>query len=249
MLVVVAVRIVILELRHPLLEGGAVSLVDQSAQLVAGFAALLGAATKSLPVKLFENFYRNGSLVFGGGQVLTPLLYTEFVEVQPGEEGNKVLRLKAQIKEKYAPKPLHHPTSHNEFLSGYAVAQALPGPVFSFSAYIGALSMRDYGLTGEALGALMSAVGIFLPGTFLIFFVIRFWDSLKKYRAVRASLEGITAASAGLVVTSAIILFQPLSNTFLNFGVTIATFALLTFTKIPSPLIVIGGLVLGFIVK
>lgn len=213
------------------------------------FAALLGAATKSLPVKLFENFYRNGSLVFGGGQVLTPLLYTEFVEVQPGEEGNKVLRLKAQIKEKYAPKPLHHPTSHNEFLSGYAVAQALPGPVFSFSAYIGALSMRDYGLTGEALGALMSAVGIFLPGTFLIFFVIRFWDSLKKYRAVRASLEGITAASAGLVVTSAIILFQPLSNTFLNFGVTIATFALLTFTKIPSPLIVIGGLVLGFIVK
>lgn len=190
------------------------------------FAAALGGITKALPIKLFENFYRNGSLVFGGGQVLAPLLYTEFVQ--------------------YA-KPLHHPTSHNEFLSGYAIAQAIPGPVFSFSAYIGALSMRDYGVWGEILGALMSALGIFLPGTFLIFFVIRFWDSMKQFRAVRASLEGITAASAGLVFTSAIILFQPLENTFLNFSVTIVTFCLLAFTKVPSPFIIVGGLALGFI--
>lgn len=190
------------------------------------FAAALGGITKALPVKLFENFYRNGSLVFGGGQVLAPLLYTEFVQ--------------------YA-KPLHHPTSHDEFLSGYALAQAIPGPVFSFSAYIGALSMRDYGIGGEILGAIVSALGIFLPGTFLIFFVIRFWESLKKYRAVRASLEGITAASAGLVAASAIIMFQPLENTFLNFGVTIGTFALLVFTKIPSPVIILLGLVLGFV--
>jgi chromate transporter len=213
------------------------------------FAAILGAATKSLPVKLFENFYRNGSLVFGGGQVLAPLLYTEFVEIDEGDDVSKVSKLKAKIKQKYAPKPLHHPTSHNEFLSGYAIAQALPGPVFSFSAYIGALSMRDYGTGGEIIGALMSALGIFLPGTFLIFFVIRFWDSLKKYRAVRASLEGITAASSGLVLASAVILFQPLANTFLNFAVTIATFMLLTFTKIPPPFIIVGGLVLGFILK
>jgi chromate transporter len=213
------------------------------------FAAVLGAVTKSLPVKLFENFYRNGSLVFGGGQVLAPLLYTEFVEIEEGEGVNKVAKLKAKIKEKYAPKPLHHPTSHNEFLSGYAVAQALPGPVFSFSAYIGALSMRDYGTGGEIVGAVMSALGIFLPGTFLIFFVIRFWDSLKKYRAVRASLEGITAASSGLVVASAVILFQPLANTALNFAVTLCTFALLAFTKIPPPFIILGGLVLGFLLK
>jgi chromate transporter len=215
------------------------------------FAAVLGAATKSLPVKLFENFYRNGSLVFGGGQVLAPLLYTEFVEIEPDDkqELNKVSKLKAKIKEKYAPKPLHHPTSHDEFLSGYAIAQALPGPVFSFSAYIGALSMRDYGTGGEILGAIMSALGIFLPGTFLIFFVIRFWDSLKKYRAVRASIEGITAASSGLVLASAVILFQPLENTFLNFAVTATTFALLTFTKIPSPFIILGGLLLGFVLK
>jgi len=188
------------------------------------FAAALGGITKALPIKLFENFYRNGSLIFGGGQVLAPLLYTEFVQ--------------------YA-KPLHHPTSHNEFLSGYALAQATPGPVFSFSAYIGALSMRDYGIAGEILGAFMSALGIFLPGTFLIFFVIRIWDSMKQFRAVRASLEGITAASAGLVATSAIILFQPLENTFLNFSVTAVTFCLLAFTRIPSPLIILGGLALG----
>jgi chromate transporter len=196
--------------------------------LVLVIAAALGGITKALPIKLFENFYRNGSLVFGGGQVLAPLLYTEFVQ--------------------YA-KPLHYPTSHHEFLSGYALAQAIPGPVFSFSSYIGALSMRDYGIGGQILGAFTSALGIFLPGTFLIFFVIRFWDSLKKYRAVRASLEGITAASAGLVAAAAIILFQPLENTFLNFAVTIVTFCLLVFTKLPSPVIILCGLVLGLLVK
>jgi chromate transporter len=194
------------------------------------FAAILGGVTKALPIKLFENFYRNGSLIFGGGQVLAPLLYTEFVQ--------------------YA-KPLHHPTSHNEFLSGYAVAQAIPGPVFSFSSYLGALAMRggEYGIAGQIMGAFMSALGIFLPGTFLIFFVIRFWESLKKYRAVRASLEGITAASAGLVAASAIILFQPLENTFMNFGVTIATFCLLVWTKVPSPFIILGGLILGLLIE
>jgi chromate transporter len=105
------------------------------------FAAVLGGVTKALPVKLFENFYRSGSLVFGGGQVLAPLLYTEFVATQGElEDESKASLLKNKLKEKYSPKPYHHPISHNEFLSGYAFAQALPGPVFSFSAYIGALS-------------------------------------------------------------------------------------------------------------
>lgn len=214
------------------------------------FAAIMGGVTKALPVKLFENFYRSGSLVFGGGQVLAPLLYTEFVTVQNDDEpGNKASVLKTKLKQKYSPKPYHHPISHNEFLSGYAFAQALPGPSFSFSSYIGALSSRDYGIGGVILGAFMSAMGIFLPGTFLIFFVIRFWDSLKKYRAVRASLEGITAASAGLVSASAIILFQPLENTVLNFATTIITFCLLAFTRIPTPFIILGGLLLGFLLK
>lgn len=185
-------------------------------------AATLGHFTDSLPIRLFENFYRNGSLIFGGGQVLTPLLYTEFVE------------LKQYL-------------NTTQFLSGYAIAQSLPGPVFSFSAFIGALSMQQEGadLTGQVIGALMSAAGIFLPGTFLIFFVIRFWESLKKYRAVRASLEGITAASAGLVAAAAVFLFQPLDNTFLTYAFTVGTFGLLAFTRIPSALIIGIGLVLG----
>ncbi len=185
-------------------------------------AAVIGAATKSLPVRLFENFYRNGSLIFGGGQVLTPLLYTEFVQ--------------------YAPKQY---LTSQEFLTGYAIAQSLPGPVFSFSAFIGSLAMRDWGIGGELIGAIMSAAGIFLPGTFLIFFVIRFWDELKRYRVVRASLEGITAASAGLVVAAAVIMFQPLENSVFNFSFTIGTFCLLIFTRIPPPFIILGGLLLG----
>lgn len=205
------------------------------------FAALLGWATKSIPevtrpIRLFENFYRNGSLVFGGGQVLAPMLYTEFVRKDSTEERVRPVEF---TKKAYL--------NHDEFLTGYAIVQTLPGPVFAFSAFIGSLSMREYGTFGEIIGAFMSALGIFLPGTFLIFFVIRFWDSLKKYRAVRASLEGITAASAGLIAASAIILFQPLDNTFMNFAFTIGTFCLLVFTRLPSPFIILGGLALGLL--
>lgn len=205
------------------------------------FAALMGWATKSIPevtrpIRLFENFYRNGSLVFGGGQVLAPMLYTEFVKKDSTEER---VRPVEYTKKAYL--------NHNEFLTGYAIVQTLPGPVFAFSAYIGSLSMREYGTFGEIMGAFMSALGIFLPGTFLIFFVIRFWDSLKKYRAIRASLEGITAASAGLIAASAVILFQPLDNTFMNFAFTIGTFCLLAFTRLPAPVIILGGLALGLL--
>lgn len=198
------------------------------------FAALLGSLTKSrpefLPIRLFENFYRNGSLVFGGGQVLTPLLYTEFVQ--------------------YAPKQY---LTSEEFLSGYALVQGLPGPVFSFSSFIGALSMREFGTSGEIFGAMMSAAGVFLPGTFLIFFMIRVWDSLKSFRAIRASLEGILAANSGLVAAASVLLFQPLvrnqplENILLYSVFTVVTFVLIAFTKIPSWAIIAAGLVLGFV--
>jgi chromate transporter len=198
------------------------------------FAAVLGSITKSrpefLPIRLFENFYRNGSLVFGGGQVLTPMLYTEFVQ--------------------YAPKQYLTP---EEFLSGYALVQALPGPVFSFSSFIGALSMREFGTSAQIFGAIMSAAGVFLPGTFLIFFMIRVWDSLKSFRAIRASLEGILAANSGLVAAAAILLFQPLvedqplENILLYSLFTFVTFGLIAFTKIPSWAIIAAGLLLGFV--
>lgn len=183
--------------------------------------AVVGHFTKALPIRLLENFYRNGSLIFGGGQVLIPLLYTEFVEFK------------------------HYLTSE-EFLTGYAAVQAVPGPVFSFASYIGALSMREYGLWGEILGALLATIGVFLPGTFFIFFVIRFWEQLKKYRIVRASIEGINAASSGMVIAAAFLLFQPLEPDFINMAMIIATFLALTFTKIPPPFIILSGLLAGF---
>ncbi|MEN8247734.1 MAG: chromate efflux transporter [Bacteroidota bacterium] len=187
--------------------------------IIAGAVATF---TNVLPLKIFENFYRNGSLIFGGGQVLIPLLYAEFVEVK-------------------------HYLSSSEFLSGYGFAQAVPGPVFSFSAYVGSLSMREYGVLGKIAGGFIASLGIFLPGTFLIFFVYRIWGNLKRYRIIRASLEGITAASSGMVVAAALLLFQPLPLNWYNPTIVIGTFALLQFTKWPPPIIILGGLLLGAI--
>jgi chromate transporter len=187
------------------------------------FAASIGGLTDYLPLRLFENFYRTGSLIFGGGQVLVPFLFTEFVEYKE--------YLTAQ-----------------EFLSGYALVQALPGPVFSFCAYVGALSMREYGIGGELLGALMATAGIFLPGTFLIFFVSRFWEDLKKYRFIKASLEGINAVSCGMVIAAAILLARPIEVSITNYGIIIITITLLLFTKIRAAWIIGIGLLLGFLI-
>jgi chromate transporter len=108
---------------------------------------------------------------------------------------------------------------------------------------------RGFGTGGQIIGAIMAGAGIFLPGTFLNFFMIRIWDSLKKFRPIRASLEGIFAANAGLMATAAILLFQPLANTATNFGFTLGTFCLLAFTQMPSWAIILIGLFLGFMVS
>lgn len=201
---------------------------------VAVFAgsAAVGGISHNILFRLFENFYRNGSLIFGGGQVLIPLLHTEFVDFK------------------------HYLTS-SEFLSGLGIVQAIPGPVFSFSSYIGVFAMQNanYGVVGQVAGGLVAAAGIFLPGTFLIFFIIRFWDELKKYRIVRASLDGVSAASSGLVAAAGILLFMPLvrdvslETLWNNVIVVIITLLLLFFTKIKSPYLVLAGLILGLIFK
>jgi chromate transporter len=187
-------------------------------------AAVAGAITKYQPILLFENFYRNGSLIFGGGQVLVPYLYTEFVDFK-------------------------HFLSSEEFLTGYAISQGVPGPTFSFSSYVGALSMREFGLSGFLVGGLIAAAGIFLPGIFLIFFVIRFWDQLKLYRPVRAALEGINAVSCGMLIAAAYLLFEPLEANALHIVFILGTYFLLQFTKISSPIIILGGIILGIFVN
>jgi len=185
-------------------------------------AAITAGVTQAVPARIFENFYRNGSLIFGGGQVLIPLLYTEFVN------------FKGYL-------------TSEEFLTGYALVQAIPGPVFSFSAFIGSLAMREYGISGEIVGALAASLGIFLPGTFLIFFMLRFWDALKKYRVIKASLEGIVAASAGMVIAAALLLLEPLALSYLNISLVIVTALVLQFTRIPAPIIILVGLVAGIV--
>ncbi len=187
-------------------------------------AAILGAITKDPSILLFENFYRNGSLIFGGGQVLVPYLYTEFVDFKQF-------------------------LSSEEFLTGYAISQGIPGPTFSISSYVGALSLREWGSFGFVLGGMVAAAGIFLPGIFLIFFVIRFWDQLKTYRPVRAALEGINATSCGMLIAAAYLLFEPLDADFINIFMILGTYALLQFTKISSPMIIAGGILLGIIVN
>ena len=186
--------------------------------------AILGGITRFQPILLLENFYRNGSLIFGGGQVLVPLLYTEFVAFK-----NELL-------------------THDEFVNGYGMVQAIPGPTFSFSAYVGALSIDGMGIGGRIFGAIMASLGIFLPGTFLIFFVIRFWEQLKKYRIVKASLEGVNAVSAGMVIAATFLMLVPMEPSVLNYGLMLGTVATLLFTKFPTPIIIILGLVLGIII-
>lgn len=185
-------------------------------------AAVLGGITKSNAIVLFENFYRNGSLIFGGGQVLVPYLYTEFVDFK-------------------------HFLSSEEFLTGYAISQGVPGPTFSIASYVGALSMREGGTLGFIIGGLVGAGGIFLPGIFLIFFVIRFWDRLKVYRPVRAALEGINAVSCGMLIAAAYLLFEPLEANGMNIFFILATYSMLQFTKISSPVIIAGGVCLGIV--
>lgn len=186
------------------------------------FFAALGLITKSLPIRLFENFYRNGSLVFGGGQVLIPMLYNEFVEFK------------------------HYLTSE-EFLAGMALTQIVPGPVFSIATFVGSISMKSYGVFGQIIGSIVATAGIFLPGTFLIFFVFQFWHQLKKYRGIRASLDGINAASCGLTIAAAVTLFEPMVVEWQPLLTVVATLLLLIFTKTPSYLLILGGLLLGIL--
>ncbi|WP_081681299.1 chromate efflux transporter [Flectobacillus major] len=188
------------------------------------FLAVLGHFTDSMPILLFENFYRNGSLVFGGGQVLAPMLYTEFVEFKELIRGD-------------------------DFLTGMALSQALPGPVFAFTSYLGTLAMKGEGLGQQILGSAVGAAGIFLPGTFLIFFVYRIWGQLKQFRAIRASLDGINASSVGLTLAAAISFLMPIvhERDFAGVFTIIATLLVIRFTKLPSFFIFLGGLLLGLI--
>ena len=192
------------------------------------FLALLGAIINrtspfSLPIRLFENFYRNGIVIFGGGQVLVPLMFTEFVEMK-------------------------HYLSSSGFLSGFALQQALPGPTFSFTSYLGALSMRNfgYGLTGQILGGVVGVIGINLPGLILVLFIVPFWEDLKKITRIKYSLTGINAVSVGFIIAAFILLVIPVGLNILSMCIMVVTFLVLNYTRISTPLIVLAGILIGY---
>jgi chromate transporter len=178
----------------------------------------------SLPIRLFENFYRNGILIFGGGQVMVPLMYTEFVEVK------------------------HYLTS-SEFLSGYALQQALPGPTFSFTSFLGgmALGNNGYGFWGQILGSVIAVIGINLPGLILILFIVPFWNDLKKITRIKNSLSGINAVAVGFMATTFILLARPFAVDWLAYVIMLVTGLLLHFTKIKTPGVILIGVVLGLL--
>jgi chromate transporter len=193
------------------------------------FFAALGAIVNqtspfSLPIRLFENFYRNGILIFGGGQVLVPLMYTEFVEVK-------------------------HYLTNSEFLSGYALQQALPGPTFSFTSFLGGISMGNRGgrIMGPVIGSLVAVIGVNLPGLILILFIVPFWDDLKKITRIKNSLSGINAVAVGFMATALILLIRPFGLNWMAYLIIAATFLLLYFTKIKTPVIILIGVLLGSI--
>jgi len=171
---------------------------------------------------IFESFYRYGYLVFGGGQVVIPVMHSDLVQV-------------------------HQYMTNGEFLTGYGLVQGLPGPMFSFSAYAGGMAAREYGPLFQILGSIAGGIGIFLPGLLLIYFVYPIWENLKKIQGIKISLKGINAVAGGLITISAVILMQRSGLTIDNLVVTAIAVVLLISKKIPAPLIVLLALALGFI--
>jgi chromate transporter len=177
----------------------------------------------SLPPQwgLFDAFYRSGALVFGGGHVVLPLLREALVP--PGWIGDSA------------------------FLAGYGAAQALPGPLFTFAAYLGAVAQpASRGLIGAAIGL----IGIFLPGLLLLVGALPFWHSLRQRPRAQSVMRGVNAAVVGLLAAT---LYSPLWSSSVHtpgdFAAAVIGFVLLTAWRVPPLLVVIigalGGMALG----
>lgn len=190
------------------------------------------------PINLFENTYRMGSLVFGGGHVLMPMMYEQF-SIRP-----------EAVKEKDADVVQ---IDKEEMYTGMGIVRAVPGPVFSIASFAGGMALKDMGPEMQLLGCLIGMVAIFLPSALLVLFFFPIWSNMKKYAAVYRSLEGINAVVVGIMIASTfyimkdISIIEPKTISFINVIVILGTFLLLNFTRIASPIIVLGCLLLGYI--
>ncbi|MGY3445985.1 MULTISPECIES: chromate efflux transporter [unclassified Bradyrhizobium] len=168
---------------------------------------------------LFEAFYRSGALVFGGGHVVLPLLREAVVT--PGWIGD------------------------DAFLTGYGAAQAVPGPLFTFAAYLGAV-------IGGVPGAVTGLIGIFIPGLLVLLAALPFWDGFRKQPTAQAVMRGVNAAVVGILGAA---LYNPVWTSSvqrpLDFGIALAGFVLLTAWRAPPLVVVVlgaaAGIVTGFL--
>jgi chromate transporter len=182
---------------------------------------ILKSLTQSQAVALFEAFYRSGALVFGGGHVVLPLLR------------------EATVAQGWV--------SDDVFLAGYGAAQAVPGPLFPFAAYLGAVMGAPP--NGPA-GAAISLVGIFMPGFLALIAALPFWATFRKRPSAQAVMRGVNAAVVGLLGAA---LYNPVWTTSVkgpgDFGLALIGFVLLTVWQAPSLLVVavtaVGGIVLA----
>ena len=194
------------------------------------------------PYNLFENFYRFGSLVFGGGDVLIPMMYQQYV-VRPVTERA----------ERNNPRALR--ANKEDFLTGAGMVRAIPGPVFSIGAFVGGILLSKNGSDQQLMGCVVGAIALFLPSLLLILFFFPVWNNLKKYAAIYRSLEGINASVVGIMIGSTFFLMkvvtiditEGLTVSILNFLVIVGTFILLSFTKILPQLVPFLCLLLGLI--
>jgi chromate transporter len=181
------------------------------------FAALLlippafAAATSSQVLALFNAFYRSGALVFGGGHVVLPLLQAEVVT--PGWVTNEA------------------------FLAGYGLAQAVPGPLFTFAAYLGAvMGPAPNGIAGAAI----ALVALLLPGMLLVYGMLPFWDATRTRPGAQAAMRGTNAAVVGILAAA---LYNPVWTSAVetprDFAVALAGFLLLTVWKTPPWIVVV----------
>jgi len=172
---------------------------------------LLASALPSQSIALVDSFYRSGSLVFGGGHVVLPLLQSEVVG--PGW------------------------ISKDAFLAGYGAAQAVPGPLFTFAAYLGTVMT---GAPNGIVGGMICLLAIFASSFLLVIGAMPFWDALRRVGAVRNALLGVNAVVVGLLLAA---LYDPVWTSAIlsaaDFGLALAAFTLLLFWKTPPWLVVI----------
>jgi chromate transporter len=172
---------------------------------------LLRQLQPSHTLEVFDSFFRVGSLVFGGGHVVLPLLQSEVVN--PGWVTNE------------------------QFVAGYGAAQAVPGPLFTFSAYLGAVMNSA---PNRLPGAFLTLVAIFFPSFLLITGALPFWDVLRSVPVFQSALKGINAAVVGLLLTA---LYKPVWTSAIfspaDFGLGLVAFGLLMFWKCPPWLVVV----------